>query len=275
MYPAILGIRQCHFIQQPILPGWRYVVSYRFFSRHSSRAGRRPPNSRRSRKHLRPRRRRSPDSGKCIGVLSAIGDSINLQKIGITVFGNELNKVPVDSWQIDNLVVSKISAYLSKNWSVRPISYPKGAFATLEQDHGIFYNRDAELTEIIRRVTSSTKCDHYVVVLKGSSGYGTTNQSLYGLGVLEVGAPIMITDMLFALYVIKVYDGQTFAVLGQQQAILDENHFSSIHGPFRQLYTNFTFPQPGTVPGPAVRDGLRSLVEKSLDVTMPQILRIE
>jgi hypothetical protein len=62
------------------------------------------------------------DNGKCIGVLSAIGDSINLQKIGITVFGNELNKVPVDSWQIDNLVVGKISAYLSKSWSVRPIS---------------------------------------------------------------------------------------------------------------------------------------------------------
>jgi hypothetical protein len=215
------------------------------------------------------------DNGKCIGVLSAIGDSINLQKIGITVFGNELEKVPVDSWQIDNLVVGKISAYLSKSWSVRPISYPKGAFATLEQDHGLFHNRDAELTEIIRRVTSSTKCDHYVVVLKGSSGYGTSNQSLYGLGVLEVGAPIMITDMLFALYVIKVYDGQTFAVLGQQRATLDENHFSSIHGPFRQLYTNFTFPQPGTAPGPAVRDGLRSLVEKSLDATMPQILRIE
>lgn len=215
------------------------------------------------------------DSGKCIGVLSAIGNSINLQKIGFTVFGNELNKVPVNSWQIDNLVVGKISAYLSKSWSVRPISYPKGAFATLEQDHGLFYNLDAELTEIIRRVTSPTKCDHYVVVLKGSSGYGTSNQSLYGLGVLDVGAPIMVTDMLFALYVIKVYDGQTFTVLGQQRATLDENHFSSIHGPFRQLYTNFTFPQPGTVPGPEVRDGLRSLVEKSLDVTMPLVLRVQ
>jgi hypothetical protein len=215
------------------------------------------------------------DNGKCIGVVSAIGDSIRLQKIGLTVFGNDLNTVPVDSWQIDNLVVGKISAYLSKSWSVRPISFPKGTFATLEQDHGLFYNRDAELTEIIRRVTSSTKCDHYVVVLKGSSGYGTTNQSLYGLGVLEVGAPIMITDMLFALYVIRVYDGQTFTMLGQQRATLDENHFSTIHGPFRQLYTNFIFPQPGTVPGPAVRDGLRSLVEKSLDVTMPQVLRVD
>jgi hypothetical protein len=202
------------------------------------------------------------DNGKCIGVLSAIGDTINLQKIGITVFGNDLNKVPADSWQIES-------------WSVRPISYPKGTFATLEQDHGLFYNRDAELTEIIRRVTSPTRCDHYVVVLKGSSGYGTTNQSLYGLGVLEVGAPIMITDMLFALYVIRVYDGQTFALLGQQRATLDENHFSSIHGPFRQLYTNFTFPQPGEMPGAAVKDGLRSLIEKSLDLTMPLILRVE
>jgi hypothetical protein len=222
-----------------------------------------------------PARSTAADNGKCIGVLSAIGDTINLQKIGITVFGNDLNKVPADSWQIDNLVVSKISAYLSKSWSVRPISYPKGTFATLEQDHGLFYNRDAELTEIIRRVTSPTRCDHYVVVLKGSSGYGTTNQSLYGLGVLEVGAPIMITDMLFALYVIRVYDGQTFALLGQQRATLDENHFSSIHGPFRQLYTNFTFPQPGEMPGAAVKDGLRSLVEKSLDLTMPLILRVE
>jgi hypothetical protein len=85
----------------------------------------------------------------------------------------------------------------------------------------------------------------------------------------------MGADYLFALYVIRVYDGQTFAMLGQQRATLDENHFSSIHGPFRQLYTNFTFPQPGTVPGATVRDGLRSLVEKSLDVTMPQILRIQ
>jgi hypothetical protein len=214
------------------------------------------------------------DNGKCIGVLSAIGDSINLQKIGITVFGNELNKVPVDSWQIDNLVVSKISTYLSKSWSVRPISYPKGAFATLEQDHGLFYNYDAELTGIVRRVTSSTKCDHYVVVLKGSSGFGTSNQSLFGLGVLETGG-LMSADYLFALYQIRVYDGQTMAVLGQQRATFDENHFSSIHGPFRQLYTNFTFPQPGMMPGPAVRDGLRSLVEKSLDVTMPQVLRVQ
>jgi hypothetical protein len=66
------------------------------------------------------------DGGKCIGVVSAIGDTFSLQKIGITVFGNELNSVPIDSWQIDNMVITKISAFLSKAWTVKRISYPKG-----------------------------------------------------------------------------------------------------------------------------------------------------
>jgi hypothetical protein len=61
-----------------------------------------------------PAKPAATDNGKCIGLVSAIGDTFSLQKIGITVFGNELNTVPIDSWQIDNLVISKISAFLSK-----------------------------------------------------------------------------------------------------------------------------------------------------------------
>jgi hypothetical protein len=217
------------------------------------------------------------DNGKCIGVVSAIGDSFSLQKIGITAFGNERNKVPIDSWQIDNLVVSKISAFLGKSWSVRPISYPKGTFATLEQDHGLFYNYDTELTGIVRRLTSSTKCNHHVVVLKTSSRYGTTNQSIYGLGILEVGAPLHPwdhIDYLHALYVIRIYDGHTFSKLGERRASFDEWHFSDIQGPYRQV-DNASWPRPGAAPSAAVREGVRSLVAKSLDVTMPQVLRVQ
>jgi hypothetical protein len=217
------------------------------------------------------------DNGKCIGVLSAIGDSFSLQKIGITAFGNERDKVAIDSWQIDNLVVGKISAFMGKSWSVRPISYPKGTFATLEQDHGLLYDYEAELAGIVRRVTSSTKCTHHVVVLKTSSRYGTSNQSIYGLGILEVGAPLHPwdhIDYLHALYVIRVYDGRTFAKLGERRGSFDEWHFSDIQGPYRQV-DNASWPRPGAAPGAAVREGLRSLVAKSLDVTMPQVLRVQ
>jgi hypothetical protein len=75
-----------------------------------------------------PAKPSAAESTKCIGVVSAIGDTFHLRKIGITVFNNDSNTVPIESWQIDNLVISKISTFLSKSWTVRRVNYPKGAF---------------------------------------------------------------------------------------------------------------------------------------------------
>jgi hypothetical protein len=124
------------------------------------------------------------DSRKCVGVISTIGHRFAVQKIGFTVFGNELNYVPIDSWQIDDLVVGKISTFLSKSWSVQRIDYPKGAFSSLAEQHPLFFDYDEELRRIVRGLTSSTKCGHYVVVAKTTSSYGTTNQRVGGLGIV-------------------------------------------------------------------------------------------
>jgi hypothetical protein len=222
------------------------------------------------------------DNGKCIGVVSAIGDTFSLQKIGITVFGNELNTAPIDSWQIDNMVISKISAFLSKAWTVKRISYSKGAFSSLdERQHPLFYNYENDLQGIVRRVTASTKCDHYVVVVKGFSQYGTTNQSVYGLGIVETGASFLTFDLIYALYWIRVYDGHTYEVLGKRGAITEDPNplnglltTKSIGGPYLKVDRSW-WPEPGAAPSAMVRDGIKSLVEKSLDKTMPLILRIE
>src|SRR5271156_4037311 len=92
----------------------------------------------------RPAKPNPADRRKCVGVISTIGDKFALQKIGFTVFGNELNYVPIGSWQIDNLVVSKISTFLSKSWAVQRINYPDGAFSSLAEQHGLFFDYDEE-----------------------------------------------------------------------------------------------------------------------------------
>jgi hypothetical protein len=194
--------------------------------------------------------------------------------VGFTVFGNELNHVPIDSWEIDNLVVGKISAFLSRSWTVRRINYPKGAFSSLDEQHPLFFNYAEELQGIIRRVTSSTKCDHYVVALKSSSRYGTTNQTVGGLGLVEARNPLYGWDFIYALYSISVYDGQTFALLGRHGATYKEQFGDTIRGPFREVDATW-WPQSDAAQSARLRDGIRSLVEKSLDVTMPLILRIE
>jgi hypothetical protein len=123
------------------------------------------------------------------------------------------------------MVITKISAFLSKAWTVKRISYPKGAFSSLdERQHPLFYNYDDDLKGIVRRVTSSTKCDHYVVVVKSSSRYGETNQSVYGLGIVESGASFLTFDLIYALYWIRIYDGQTYEVIGKRGAITEQSN---------------------------------------------------
>jgi hypothetical protein len=214
------------------------------------------------------------DSGKCVGVISAIGDTFAVQRIGLTVFGNELTQVPIDSWQIDNLVVGKISAFLSKSWTVRRINYAKGAFSSLDGAHPLFYDYEGDLQAIVRRVTSSTKCDHYVVVLRSGSGYGTANQTIHGLGIVEAGSPIWLWDYIYALYSIRLYDGQTLAVQGRQAAKSAEEYIPTIRGPSREVDKSW-WPQSDAAQSTKLRDGIRSLVDRSLEVTMPLILRIE
>ena len=229
-----------------------------------------------------PAKPNAADNSRCIGPVSAIGDTFSLQKIGITVFGNELNTVPIDSWQIDNMVITKISAFLSKAWTVKRISYPKGAFSSLdERPYPLFYNYDDDLKGIVRRVTSSTKCDHYVVVVKGFSGYGGTNQSVYGLGIVQSGASFLTFDLIYALYWIRIYDGQTYEVIGKRGAITEQSNpllrlvtAHPIGGPYLKVDRSW-WPESDAAKSTMLKDGIRSLVEKSLDVTMPLILRVE
>ncbi len=220
----------------------------------------------------------SPPSTKCIGVVSAIGDTFSLRKIGLTVFGNDLTKVPIDTWRIDDLVVGKITTFLSRSWTVRRMNYPRGAFASLEGTHPLFYNYDEDLAAIVRGVSSSTPCDHYVVVVKSSSALNGTNQGVFGLGILETGAPFRMGDLLYALYSIRIYDGHSFAVLRRQNAVTEEPNVlgSLVHplgGPYLKVDTSW-WPDSGA-PSAMVREGIRSLIEKSLDVTMPLVLRVE
>jgi hypothetical protein len=220
------------------------------------------------------------DGGKCIGVVSAIGDTLFLRKIGVTVFGNEQNSAPVDSWHIDDVVVSKISAFLSKSWTVRRINYPRGAFASLDGTHPLFYNYNDELQGIVRRVASSTRCDHYVVVVKGGSNFGTSNQSIYGLGIVEATSILGANDYIHALFTIRIYDGQTFAMLSQRGAVTEPWNLLSdfkgpgIRGPYRPV-DNSWWPQSNAAESAKLRDGIRSLVEKGLDATMPDVLRVQ
>ena len=137
----------------------------------------------------------------------------------MTVFGNALDKAPIDAWGIDDFVNSKIGAQLSQRFDVKRVAYPKGAFAPLDKVKSPFAEPKDDRKDIVRGIVASHKCDLSIVVTKSGSMVGDTNQAVLGLGIVDASTIIFNNNVwLFAIAEIRVYDGHTFAILGHKRS---------------------------------------------------------
>jgi hypothetical protein len=218
------------------------------------------------------------DTGPCqIGVISDIGDQFVVQTVGMTVFGNERSEIPVNGWGLDDLVLARVRAAAGPGVRVRKIAHAKDAFASLERPGSFFRDMKAELSGVVQQITSGSNCERYVLVTRGSSRFSNLNQSVRGMGIVFW----VFRTFLFALSYVQVYDGQSFQVIKQAAAVVEDEPLVSrllmtnpIRGPNRELEKE-EFP---SVPAeaandPALRDGIRALLTASLDNTLPAMLR--
>ncbi len=66
------------------------------------------------------------DSGRCqLGVIPALGDQFVVQKVGLTMFGNDRTEVPIGDWGLNELVVARVRAAAGRGIFVRRLTYPK------------------------------------------------------------------------------------------------------------------------------------------------------
>jgi hypothetical protein len=197
---------------------------------------------------------------RTVGVISAVGHKFALQKMGITVFGNELNEVPI-SWGIDDAVAGKVSALLSGRYAVRRISPPAGLDADNAQD-------------IVRKIAASQKHDLYVVVARSSAPFGSSNQIVTGLGMIEAGGIIYPDNVtLFAVTTVLVYDGRTFERLGWQRTGVEGISIGkTINAPTRSLDRTWWPATPQAVHNEKLKAAARALAVEGLSATIPQIM---
>jgi hypothetical protein len=152
------------------------------------------------------------NAGPCgYGVIAATGDIFTVQKIGLTVFGNEYPEVPVP-WGFDDLIFARVRAAAGPT-SVRRIAYAKGAFDSYEHPKAnLFRNARQELTELVRQIAGNAGCERYMVITRLDAPLPGTNQKLNGIGIVNVGTSLLNRSQLFANVSIIVFDGQTFEI---------------------------------------------------------------
>jgi hypothetical protein len=214
------------------------------------------------------------DGRPCIGVVSRLGESFTVKKVGIVVFQNEEHELPVEAWRIDDLVVSRITDFLKGQVAVRHISYPRGTFASLDEPQP-FRNYEADFGAILRTLTTGTHCARYIVVTRGGSRLGSSNQGIDGLGIVSAGGLVSNVN-LHALFVLSLYDGDSFQRLRYKVGTLGQPTFlATIRGPHREVDKSF-FPESLDIARDAnLRDATRELLRQGLDMTLPELKPLE
>jgi hypothetical protein len=164
---------------------------------------------------------------KTVGLVSALENDFTFKTVGFTVFGNDERKVPIDEpLGVDDSVLEQLTQMLGKRYDVRPVTYRKAAVIP------------GDVAKALRDV-SPQGLDAYVVVVPASSGFGNTNQSVSGLGIVD-GGSFTSRRQLHALYAVDVFDGHSYELIGAARApIKDGSLLPAIRGPAMLLSTDF------------------------------------
>lgn len=197
-----------------------------------------------------------------IGVLPALGDRLVIQKVGITVFGNERTEVPVD-WGFDDLVVAHVRAAAAPGTAVRRISFAKDAFVGHLRSGGLFGSARTDLNDTLRRVVAGSGCERYVLVTNLAAPF-IGNQSVDGIGIVKQGAGFLGHTYVFAAIYVWVVDGRSFNVIKR------ERPSSASMKPADEAIFPST---PGEAAKSSVlRDSVRAWLTESLDSGLPKLL---
>ena len=76
-----------------------------------------------------------------------------------------------------------------------------------------------------------------------------------------------------AHFTMNIYDGRNFSVLSKHKPSIGKNYLGFHACPVQKVDETWWPAEPAdAAKSPKIRDGFRALVEKSLDVTVPQLL---
>ncbi|UPK04039.1 hypothetical protein [Bradyrhizobium sp. 170] len=215
---------------------------------------------------------RSFESGPCqIGVIPIAGNLFLVEKFGPFTFTDTYDRVAVDGWALDDLVVSRVRA-AAPGMSVRRIPFTKEELANHPKPAWHF-GRDTNIREFAQYVARGMNCERYVLVHRHGG-----NQREFGIGISKhyLGRHAN----LFAMMYIRVYDGRTFELIKEAPAMMTENTYlervlhNPLGGPSRELDLAMFPERPADVAAnPVLRDGVRAMLTASLDKTLPGMLR--
>jgi hypothetical protein len=212
---------------------------------------------------------------KTIGIISAIGDEFTLTKAGLTGLKNNAQSFSIESWGIDDLIVSRATSLLSRRFEASPVIYRRATFAALEGDSAVAavnLLRDDPIKKVIPAEVSPLGLDAYVIITKAKSKYGSTGRTVAGFGIIDHRAVFGSYAQIHALYVVRVIDGHGYKLIDKKSASpLNNAEMFRLAGPSRLVDDSF-LPTANDPPGnEPLKAAITDLIDRSLPTTLQDL----
>lgn len=205
---------------------------------------------------------------KSLSIISAVGDDFNLTQAGMTGLNSSSRHYAIGSWGLDEAIINKISAALSRRYRIEPLNYQQTAFSAKRKKSPfalINLMSEDSMTALMRAQMSAGAVDAYIVVMKAESPVGSGNGAVSGIGAVSYAAVFGSYHLVHALYEIDVIDGHTFDVIERRRATpLEKVESARLAGPSHAV-DEADMPLSGdATPNAKLREVVTELIERSL-----------
>ncbi|MDX2203157.1 MAG: hypothetical protein NW223_10425 [Hyphomicrobiaceae bacterium] len=218
----------------------------------------------------------APTGRRAMCVASTLGSMFTVTSLGITALTTERWDIPVDGWQIDDHVRRRVHEMVGARFDVHHITAPPNAFHSLDQPGALFRNFESERADIVRRMVYGERCDYVLVVMRGSSAYGTTTQTVTGYGIIRSGDGVVIDQVyVHALGSLVLYENHSFKILAEKKLGGSKGLFTTLSGPHKKVDKS-AWPQPlGSADNPSMKATVTGLIDQGLTSTVPDVVAVK
>jgi hypothetical protein len=208
---------------------------------------------------------------KTVGIISAIGDQFTLARAGLTGLDNSSRSFTISSWGLDDLIVQQATAALSGRFQVKPVSYQRAVFASIEESpiKAVELVRGDPFKKLVKTEVSPQGLDAYIVITKAQANIGGgRGRKVEGIGLVTYRAVLESYSQLYALYEIRIVDGKTFDMIEKMAAApLDNAANVRLPGPSRLVDENLSI-GAGDAGDENLHRAIVDLIVRSLPITL-------
>lgn len=157
---------------------------------------------------------------KTIGLVSALGDELEVIGVGTTVFQNKEAAIDVSNWEVDEMVLTHLAEKLGERYRIVDVDYDEDAIISEQQKKAkAFFGSTVGLNDMFRDQIQLTdkvleaEVDAYVVIVPSPQNwYGLRgNPTFFGPGIYSSSFLGSRNTFMYLGAAMVVVDAKSFA----------------------------------------------------------------